>query len=125
MDAEAESVKSENAALKAEKKELEATLGALKAAPSVVTLRASMECVKGEIAELAFRINRLRAGTVQPVSAEEKDVVDGEYDKMERALRQRNKMFKDLWEVVIDGQENVSAKELWVSPPRKLVLTSA
>lgn len=69
-----------------------------------------------ERTEILARLTALRAGTVQPVSKEEKEEVDNQVKIWDKVAARRKRIVKDMWGQILDNlPEGMQAAELRVS----------
>jgi 26S proteasome regulatory subunit (ATPase 3-interacting protein) len=116
MDKRTEELRNETTNLNATAKSLRATLASLNNTLSTADLRASVAALEAERTEILERLTALRAGTVRPVSKEEKEQVDKDMKAWEKVLITRRKIVKDMWGQIMEGlPEGVQANELKVS----------
>lgn len=91
-------------------------LSTLRSAPTTDALREAVQTLEAEKQEKEERLRELRGGSVKPVSAEEKEAVEGEWKKWKRSRDARKRAYLELEAMLLDS--GVITKEaLWVRIP--------
>lgn len=62
--------------------------------------------------QIQARLEPLKAGTVKPVSREERDQVVSEVAKWKKVVEKRSRIVKDVWGVIADGMGNAEGVDL-------------
>lgn len=115
MDKQIQQLRESIASAKADEKSLRANLIAVNATMSIGDLRTSVIALESEKKELLTRLDSLRAGTVKPVSPEEKDEVAKAWREWSRKATVRRKICMDLWDFCTEEmQEGQTREDLWV-----------
>ena len=115
MDKEIQRLREEISAIKTKEKILQANIITLNATMSSHDLQASIAALELEKKEIIARLGPLRAGTVKPVSQEEKDVVEKAWKEWSRKASVRKRICMDLWEYCTEElPEGQTREELWV-----------
>lgn len=115
MDKEIQQLRESIATAKADEKSLRANLIAVNATMTIGDLRISVIALESEKKELLARLGTLRAGTVKPVSREEKDEVEKAWREWSRKATVRRKICMDLWDFCTEEmQEGRTREDLWV-----------
>ncbi|KAF8250072.1 hypothetical protein K440DRAFT_640242 [Wilcoxina mikolae CBS 423.85] len=114
MDEEIEdaALRQEATALKAQFKDIQASLSSLKSTPSISSLNDSVAILDPEVRELEEALATLQAGATKPVDPVQKAAAEVEYKRIEKVYLKRQKQFKEFWAVVCDMNEGDPA-ELW------------
>jgi 26S proteasome regulatory subunit (ATPase 3-interacting protein) len=107
-----QSLRSEIQSLQATQKQLKADFAALSAELSTEQLRESIAGLESERDKIKARLEPLKAGTVQPVSREERDQVVAEVAKWKKLVDRRKKIVKEVWGVIADGMGNAEGVDL-------------
>lgn len=115
MDKQIQELRESIATAKADEKSLRANLMAVNATMSIGDLRTSVIALESEKKELLARLGLLRAGTVKPVSPEEKYEVEKEWREWSRKATVRRKICMELWDFCTEEmQEGQTREDLWV-----------
>lgn len=115
MDKQIQQLRESIATAKADEKSLRANLVAVNATMSIGDLRTSVIALESEKKELLARLGTLRAGTVKPVSPEEKDGAEKAWREWSRKATVRRKICMDLWDFCTEEmQEGRTRENLWV-----------
>ena len=115
MDKQIQQLRESIATAKADEKSLRANLIAVNATMTIGDLRISVIALESEKKELLARLGTLRAGTVKPVSPEEKDEVEKAWREWSRKATVRKKICMDLWDFCTEEmQEGRTREDLWV-----------
>lgn len=115
MDKQIQQLRESIATAKADEKSLRVNLIAVNATMSIGDLRTSVIALESEKKELLARLGTLRAGTVKPVSPEEKDEVEKAWREWSRKATVRRKICMDLWDFCTEEmQEGRTREDLWV-----------
>ena len=115
MDAEIRTSREEVATYKVEEKSLKVNFGALSATMTTSELQTTVEGLEQEKRELLSRLQPLKAGTVQAVSATERNKVEKDYKIWSYRAASRRKICMELWAILTqDLPEGKTKEELWV-----------
>ena len=115
MDRDIHELREQISIAKAQEKILRANLLAVNATVSAEDLRAHVVTLESEKQEALDRLGPLRAGTVTPVSAQERDDLDHGWKEWVRKASSRKKICMQLWDFCTDElQEGQSRQDLWV-----------
>lgn len=115
MDKQIQELRENIAMSKANEKSLRANLIAANATMSIGDLRTSVIALESEKKELLAHLGPLRAGTVKPVSTEEKDEVEKAWREWSRKASVRRKICMELWDFCTEEmQEGQTREDLWV-----------
>ncbi|KAL9125610.1 MAG: hypothetical protein Q9217_005207 [Psora testacea] len=116
MDKEITSLREEVATMKSNEKLLRSNLASMNATMSTTELRTHVQALSTERAEVLARLGPLRKGHVKPVTAKEKDTVDGEWVMWKQKAERRKKIALELWEMGTEAlPEGKTKEEVWVS----------
>jgi hypothetical protein len=66
----------------------------------------SISSLEAEKADMATRLDSLRAGHARKVTSEEREKVEREWKVMKGVSARREKIAKELWKTVEDGTES-------------------
>lgn len=102
MGTRTEGLRDETTTLNATTKSLRNELAQLNSSLSTADLRTSVASMEEEKAEITARLERLRSGSVKPVSVEEKEKVDRELKLCERVVLSRKRIVKEMWGGVLE-----------------------
>lgn len=115
MDKQIQELRESIATAKANEKSLKASLIAFNATMSVGYFRTSVIALESEKKEFLARLGPLRAGTVKPVSTEEKYEVEKAWREWSRKATVRRKICMELWDFCTEEmQEGKTREDLWV-----------
>ena len=82
---------------------------------STQDLHANITALEVDRKDVLSRLEKLRSGTMKPISLAEKETVDKSWAEWKRKAASRKRIFMDMWAVVLDGlPEGRSKEELWV-----------
>ncbi|KAF2084583.1 homologous-pairing protein-like protein 2 [Saccharata proteae CBS 121410] len=113
MDIEIQTIKDQIAAAQGEAKSLKAALTNLNATMSTSDLRAAVDVLEEEKAEILGRLAGLRSGSIRPITAEEKVAVDSDAKHWSKVESERAKITKDMWLQIVDClPEGIDAAEV-------------
>jgi 26S proteasome regulatory subunit, ATPase 3, interacting protein len=116
MDTLTQKLRDETSELDTTAKSLRSTLSSLNSTMSTADLRASVTSMEAEREEILVRLTARRAGTVQPVSKEEKEEVDKQVNMWDKIVTRRTRIVRDMWGQIAEGlPEGMQATELKVS----------
>jgi hypothetical protein len=107
-------IRNETATLKAQLKETQASLNALKSTPSMASLGDSVQGLESEIWKLEAALEGLRNSKTKQVDPGKKAAAEADYRRIELALGVRQKQFKEFWGVICDSYPG-DFSALWVS----------
>ncbi|KAK5690414.1 hypothetical protein LTR97_012282 [Elasticomyces elasticus] len=102
MDAEITRLREETLALKAEEKELRASLREGASQVPLSELKASCAALEQDKAEMTARLSKLSGGDVKPISADERNKISLDHRKWQRAASARKKIRAELWSMIAD-----------------------
>ena len=111
MESETARLKDATAALKAEEKELRASLTDHASVTPLPELKASVAALQQQQQEMCERLTKLKNGNVKPITPEERDKVAAEYNKWQKSLTARRKIRAELWKIIADA--NPDSEKLW------------
>jgi 26S proteasome regulatory subunit (ATPase 3-interacting protein) len=115
MDAETEVLRVELNDLKTEEKSLKANVGSLTSGMTISELEKEAAELERRKAELVARLEPLRAGTVKPVSADERDKAEREFKMWRTRAATRKKIAMELWEMLTEElPDGMSKEDMWV-----------
>lgn len=115
MDKQIQELRENIATAKANEKTLKASLNAVNATMSIGDFRTSVIALESEKKELLARLDPLRAGTIKPVSTEEKCEVEKAWREWSRKATVRRKICMELWDFCTEEmQEGKTREDLWV-----------
>lgn len=115
MDKQIQELREIIATAKANEKSLKASLIAVNATMSIGDIRTSVIALESEKKELLARLDPLRAGTIKPVSTEEKYEVEKAWREWSRKATVRRKICMELWDFCTEEmQEGKTREDLWV-----------
>ena len=115
MDKQIADLREEISTAKSNEKLLRAGLAAANATMSVEDLQTSISSLEQETEEILGRLGPLRAGTVPPVSSEEKEKVEQEWQEWTRKANVRKRICMEVWAFVTEEmEEGKTREELWV-----------
>jgi 26S proteasome regulatory subunit (ATPase 3-interacting protein) len=97
MDCETTRLREETNSLKAEEKELRASLRGDAARIPMPELKAAVQALEQRKAEMEARLTKLRSGSMKPVSAEDREKIDVEHRRAAKAAKNRAKIRLELW----------------------------
>jgi len=100
MDAETTRLRDATTALRAEEKDLRAALREGTSQVPLKDLKASVAVLVQEKSELTARLATLRSGNVRPVGAGERDKVNAEHRKWQKAAGARKKIRTEVWKEI-------------------------
>jgi 26S proteasome regulatory subunit (ATPase 3-interacting protein) len=116
MNKRTQQLRDETTSLNATAKSLRSSLSSLNSTLSTTDLRAAVANMETERTEILGRLTALRAGTMQPVSKEEKEEVDRQDIFWEKNVTKRRRIMKDMWSQILDSVPDAAqAAELKVS----------
>lgn len=105
-------MKDATVALKAEEKELRAALCEGTAQVPMPELKASVASLDAEKAALVARLEKLKSGSIKPVTAEEREGLKMEHAKWRKCAEARRNIRFELWEVIKGETEKDKHEEL-------------
>lgn len=115
MDKELLDLREAIATAKANEKLLRAKLVTVNATMSPEDIQAGIITLESEKKELQARLGPLIAGSVKPVSLEEKDEVDRAWKGWSKKAKVRKSLCMDLWALCTEEMpEGQTKQELWV-----------
>lgn len=115
MDKNIDELREKITIARAQEKMLRANLNAVNATVSAEDLRASVVTLESEKQETLARLGPLRAGTVKPVSAQEKDQVEKAWKEWLKKASSRKKICMELWDFCTEEMEEGKTKQdQWV-----------
>lgn len=115
MDKQIQELRESIATAKVNEKSLKASLIAVNATMSIGDFRTSVIALESEKKELLARLDPLRAGTIKPVSTEEKYEVEKAWKEWSRKATVRRKICMELWDFCTEEmQEGKTREDLWV-----------
>jgi 26S proteasome regulatory subunit (ATPase 3-interacting protein) len=103
MEALTKALNDETVSLNATLKSLRSTYATLNSTLSTADLRESIAVIGPERTQILERLGALRSGSVQPVSKEEKDIIDKESKVWEKAVAVRKSIAEDMWGAIAEG----------------------
>jgi len=112
MDAETTRLKDATVALKAEEKELRAALREGTAQVPLPELKASVASLEAEKLTLVARLEKLKSGSIKPITAEERDGLNKEHTKWKKCAHARRKIRLELWAEIRGHIEKGKVEEL-------------
>jgi 26S proteasome regulatory subunit, ATPase 3, interacting protein len=116
LDTRLSTLRTETANLTAHAKSLRSTLSTLNLTLSTNDLRAAVDGLDSERAEILGRLKKLRSGDVKPVTREERLQVERDEKKWEGIERRRAKIVKEMWGAIRESlPEGTDGGELRVS----------
>ncbi|KAK5172933.1 uncharacterized protein LTR77_003055 [Saxophila tyrrhenica] len=101
MEAETSRLRETTQTLKLEEKQLRASLKDGAACIPLPELKAEVTTLEQQRAEMSMRLQKLQAGSVQPLSAEEREKISSEWKKWSKTAAARKKIRKELWEEIL------------------------
>lgn len=116
MDRAIEELREAMATAKAVEKLLRANLLVANATQSTDDVRASIASLEAEKSEMLARLGPLRAGSVAPVSAADKHEVDSACRLWSRAAGARKRICLELWDLCTEDMQRQAREDLWVWP---------
>ncbi|KIW02908.1 uncharacterized protein PV09_05956 [Verruconis gallopava] len=109
MDAQIQKTRDETEALVVQIRSLRAELAQLNSSLSNADLQAQIAEMEAEKTDIEGRLAALRSGNAKPVSREERARVDAELKMLEKCRVAREKIVRDMWDLVSD----MVPKEEW------------
>ena len=70
-----------------------------------------MATLEHERAEIAARLDSLKAGHEKKVTVEERDAVEKEWKRMKTVCERRERIAREFWKVVEEGTESREVRE--------------
>lgn len=92
-------------------KTLRLTLVSLNSTLSTADMLSSMTSLESEKAEIATRLENLRAGHAKTVTAEERQKVEREWKMIKSVSARREKIAREFWKMVEEGTEGKEVLE--------------
>ncbi|KAK5129775.1 hypothetical protein LTR08_002841 [Meristemomyces frigidus] len=112
MDAETTRFREATISLKTEEKELRLALREGTSQVSVTELRISVATLGQERAEVSGRLAKLKSGNLKPVGIEEREKVNVDHRRWQKAARARKKIRHEMWEEIAAGHEKKEHADL-------------
>lgn len=103
MDTEIARLREEAIALKSEEKELRETLRKSSTQVPLPQLKADVASLESQKTDIEARLEKLKGGSLKPISAEEKEKVNGSHRMAVKSLEARKKIRMELWRTLEDG----------------------
>jgi len=116
MEEDAKRLKEEIVALKTEEKELRLALREGSAQVPLTEIKATVNKLEQEKADVLARLQKLNSGNIKPISAEERDRVNKEYATWQKTANARKKIRVELWKSIesnLEKKEAAELKEAW------------
>lgn len=103
MDDRIQTLKDETTTLTAQAKTLRTTLAQLNSSLSTADLRTQVAAMQAEKAEIEARLEGLRVGNVKPVSKEEKESIERDMRVVGRCVDARRKIVKEMSGMILEA----------------------
>lgn len=100
MDAETTRLREATTALKVEEKELRLALREGTSQVPLPELKISVHGLEQERAELGARLAKLKGGNLKPVSLEEREKVNADHRKWQKAAAARKRIRHEMWQEI-------------------------
>lgn len=102
MDVETARLKDAAAALKADEKDLRASLRDHASVTPLPELKASVVSLREKKEAMLVRLAKLKGGNIKPITTEEREKVVAEHSKWRLSVNARRKIRADMWKLIAE-----------------------